>query len=54
MKTLPAKQTKDDQGNVQNSFPDNAPADYVAVVFDGTNYVFYEEGDEVPPSAAGG
>jgi hypothetical protein len=51
MKVLPPTQTHDEQGNAQNSFPDDAPAQFVAVRFDGTNYLFYEHGDEVPPDA---
>lgn len=46
MKILPPKKTKDEEGNEQNSLPDDAPPDYVSVVFDGENYVFREEGDD--------
>lgn len=45
---LPPKVTTDENGNVQNSFPDNAPTKYVSVAFKDGNYVYYEEGDELP------
>jgi hypothetical protein len=53
MITLAPKQTHDDQGNVQNSFPDDAPPEgaYSTVRFDGTHYLFYEAGEEVPGDA---
>jgi hypothetical protein len=51
MVTLPPKVETDPVTSLTgNCFPDDAPAEYIAVIFNGTNYVFYESGDEVPVS----
>jgi hypothetical protein len=55
MITLAPKQTTGGHGDTQNSLPDDAqPTDaYVAVVFDGTHYVFYEPVDTLPARLGG-
>ncbi len=50
MKVLPPKKTKDEDGNEQNSWPDDAPAKVIAAHFDGENFTFYEPGDDIPPT----
>lgn len=53
MKVLPPKVTRAADGTLQNSWPDDAPEKVIAVTFDGTNFTFYEPGDELPPPADG-